>query len=75
MTLLFKGIGAVGMLLISYGIINKNNLTRNGLFILGGVMLLIYSIYLRDPIFIPLQIIFTGASLYEIYKIKNKPHN
>ncbi len=73
MIISFKIIGAIGMLIISYGIINKNSLTRNKLFTAGGILLLIYSIYLRDPIFIPLQIIFTVASLYEIFKIKKSP--
>lgn len=72
MSIFFKTLGAIGMILITYGIINKNELARNWLFTMGGVLLLLYSLYLRDPIFIPLQIIFTGASLYEIYKIKSK---
>ena len=71
MSILFKLIGALGMILISAGIVQKNNLRRNYLFVFGGLFLLAYSLYLRDPIFAPLQIIFMGASVYEIYRIKH----
>ncbi len=72
MDLLAKIIGACGLLLITYGIFAKNEERQDWIFSLGGLFLLGYSVYLRDPIFIPLQIIFTGASLFEIYKIKHK---
>ena len=59
------------MVLISAGIVQKNNLRRNYLFVFGGLLLFAYSLYLRDPIFAPLQIIFMGASVYEIYRIQH----
>lgn len=68
--LVFKTIGAIGLVLITTGVLTKNDVKRNVLFIAGGIGLLIYSIYLGDPVFIPLQIIFTLASLYEIHKLK-----
>lgn len=71
MPIIFKTIGALGMILISTGIVQKNNLRRNYLFVFGGLFLLAYSLYLRDPIFAPLQIIFMGASVYEIYRIQH----
>ena len=70
MPIFFKTLGALGMVLLAIGIVNKNNLTRNWLFTVGGMLLLAYSIFLRDPIFIPLQIIFTSASIYEIHKLR-----
>ncbi|MBI2444607.1 MAG: YgjV family protein [Candidatus Magasanikbacteria bacterium] len=70
--LLFKILGVIGVLLITYGIYIKNEIKQDWIFVLGGLCLLAYSIYLRDPIFIPLQIIFTTASGYEIYRIKSK---
>jgi len=72
MDYIFKIIGATGMILITIGIVSKNSLRRNILFTLGGALLLAYSISLHDPVFIPLQTIFTAASLYEIYKIKKR---
>ncbi len=68
--MLFKILGAIGMIMISYGIVTKNNSLHDWLFIGGGILLLIYSISLRDPIFIPLQIIFILASVYKFYKTK-----
>jgi len=70
--ILYKLIGIAGMLLITYGVFNKRRGNQDLMFAIGGLCLLIYSIYLRDFIFIILQITFTSASLYEMYKIKNK---
>lgn len=70
--ILFRSIGAIGLLLITSGILLHGSKKQNVLFAMGGVCLLIYSMYLKDPVFIPLQIIFTAASLYEIYKLKHK---
>lgn len=67
-----KLLGAAGLILITTGVVTKNAYMRNWLFAVGGVGLLLYSIYLKDPVFIPLQIIFTSASAYEIYTLKKK---
>lgn len=68
--LIFKILGALGLIFITMGVINKKALKRNYLFTIGGVLLFTYSLYLKDPVFIPLQIIFTAASIYEIYILK-----
>ncbi|HCM53723.1 MAG: hypothetical protein UV82_C0003G0084 [Candidatus Magasanikbacteria bacterium GW2011_GWD2_43_18] len=68
--MIFKILGAFGLLFITYGVITRKAMTRNMVFIIGGLLLLAYSSYLRDPIFIPLQIIFTLASIYELFLIK-----
>ncbi|MFB6181275.1 MAG: hypothetical protein ABEJ24_00030 [Candidatus Magasanikbacteria bacterium] len=70
--LVFKIIGGAGLLLISYGVITNQEPKQDILFTTGGVGLLIYSIYIKDPVFIPLQIIFIFASIWEIYKVKNR---
>ena len=70
MVIIAKILGVVGVLLITWGIYAKKEISQDWIFVSGGLCLLAYSIYLRDPIFIPLQIIFTLASLYEIYEIK-----
>lgn len=71
MDIMFKIFGAIGLLFIISGVIDKKDLRKNISFAAGGLLLLIYSIYIKDSVFIPLQIIFTLASFYEIYKIKN----
>ncbi len=71
--LLPKILGAMGLIIITVGIFASSREKEDFLFIIGGIGLLIYSIYLKDPIFIPLQIVFILASIFEIYKVnKNK---
>lgn len=72
MEILIKILGAIGLVLITIGIFAKKEINQDWIFVAGGICLLGYSIYLQDPIFIPLQIIFTLASLYEIYTLKFK---
>ena len=66
---IFKIIGAFGLILISAGIITKERSKQDILYIIGGVCLEIYSIYLGDYIFIVLQIIFTLSAMYDLTKI------
>ena len=72
---MFKLIGALGLLLISVGIITKDRKKQDMLYIIGGVCLELYSIYLQDLIFIVLQIIFTLAAIYDLYKIQSQKTN
>ena len=72
MDIIVKIFGAIGLILITTGIFAKKEINQDWIFIAGGSFLLIYSIYLKDPIFIPLQIVFVLASLYEIYTLKFK---
>lgn len=58
------------IVLISIGIITKKRTIQDIYFILGGICLEIYSIYIKDFIFIILQIIFTLAAVYDFVKIK-----
>ncbi len=69
---MFKLIGATGLILISIGIVNKNRKTQDILYIIGGICLEIYSIYLKDLIFIVLQIIFTLSAIYDLFKLSYK---
>ena len=66
----FKLIGAVGLVLICIGLLLKNRKHQNILYIIGGGCLEIYSIYLRDTIFIILQIAFMLSALYDLLKIR-----
>jgi len=72
---LFKLIGALGILLISIGILTKNRITQDIFYILGGICLLIYSFYIHDIIFIILQMIFTAVAVYDLVKQKIKKNN
>lgn len=66
---IFKIIGVCGLLVISFGIINKERRIQDILYIVGGICLEIYSLYLGDLIFIILQIIFTIAAIYDLLKL------
>ncbi len=71
--MIFQIIGAIGLLLISVGVLGTDRRKQNYLYVLGGVSLEVYSVYLQDPIFIILQVVFIGAALYDLFK--HKPIN
>jgi len=72
---LFKIIGALGILLIAIGIIKKQRYKQDIYYILGGLCLLAYSIYIKDIIFIILQIIFTLTAIYDLTKRRKNVKN
>jgi len=68
--LIFKAIGALGLVFITIGVLTKKRLKEDVLFIIGGLLLEVYAIYLKDVIYIPLQLIFVAAAAYGIYQVK-----
>ncbi len=64
-----KFIGAIGLAFTSWAVLVDNEKKQDWLFLLGGAGLLAYSIYLKDPIFIPLQIIFMAVTGWELRQI------
>lgn len=66
---IFKIIGALGLILISVGLLIKDRKKQNALYVLGGVGLEIYSISIRDTIFVILQIIFILSAVYDFIKL------
>jgi len=69
---IFKLIGALGIILISIGIITKQRKNQDIFYILGGICLEIYSIYINDLIFIILEAIFIIAAVYDFAKRNTK---
>jgi len=75
---IFDIFGIIGLLLIIFGNFKISSKTKDRKnytypsFILGGILLVIYSIYIKNVIFIILQIVFILVSLYNLNKIKNK---
>jgi len=67
---IFKLIGALGLILISAGIIVKKRKLQDILYVFGGLCLLTYSIYIADLIFITLQTIFIIVALYDLIRIQ-----
>lgn len=71
---IYKFIGAGGLVLISIGLVLKERKTQNIFYVLGGIGLEIYSIYIGDIIFIILQILFILTAIYDLIKNLNKPN-
>ena len=72
MSLLFKLLGVIGLLIITRGIFIKKEKPRDWDFAIGGIFLLAYSIYLRDLIFIILQIVFIVSNLFREWQLRKK---
>ena len=69
---IFKLLGALGLILITIGIITKKRKQQDVYYIIGGIFLEIYSIYIQDIIFIILQIIFTIVAIYDYFHAKKR---
>ena len=65
----FKIVAVLGIILLSIGIISKKRKLQDLYYIFGGLCLETYSIYIRDLIFITLQIIFILTAIYDLVKI------
>lgn len=65
---IFQIIGAIGLVLIIVGVLIKQRKRklRDIIYIIGGICLTAYSIYIKDIIFIILQIIFIVVALYDL---------
>ena len=74
----FEILGILGLLLIIFGNFKISSKVKDRKkytypsFILGGILLTIYSFYIQNIIFIILQIVFVIVSIYNLNKIKNK---
>lgn len=68
----FKILGVAGLILISLAMIVKSRKTRDVFSFFGGVGLLIYSLYIKDVIFIVLQSVYILIILIDFIKQKIK---
>lgn len=67
--MLYKFIGALGLVGIIAGVLIKDERKQDVFFIFGGLFLLVYSIYIGDYIFITLQTVFILVALAELIKL------
>ena len=72
MVSIFEIIGAIGLILITIGILLKKRKLQDILFIAGGICLETYSIWIKNIIFIILQLVFTIAAIYDFIKLQLK---
>lgn len=71
MEVIFKICGVVGLILVTWGVTIRQAEKRDKLFIFGGALLLVYSVYLKDLIFIALQSFYIIITTYHLHKSKN----
>ncbi|UCD03900.1 MAG: YgjV family protein [Candidatus Woesearchaeota archaeon] len=64
--------GIIGVIFIVVGILLRNRKEEHIMFILGGLLLGIYSIYLKSYIFMILQIIVVLSAVYELVRFDLK---
>jgi hypothetical protein len=69
---IYKLLGILGLLLIAFGVFTQRKKSEDLFYIFGGLFLLLYSIYIRDLIFIVLQIIFIFAAFYHYFSKTKK---
>jgi len=68
----FGIIGAIGIIFLSIGILNKKRQLQDKYYALGGIFLLVYSISIKNIIFIIVQVIFTLTAIYDLNKKRKK---
>lgn len=64
--------GIIGVLLISYGLWVKNEKHQDIIFLFGGGALLAYSVYIKDMVFIALQVVFLVSATIELIKLSKR---
>jgi len=64
--------GIVGLVILTCAVWIKNSRRRGILAAAGGTFMLVYSISIRDAIFIILQTVFIISSLIEVVKTPKK---
>ena len=67
---IYKIIGIIGLVLICIAMVVRNRKTRDTFSFFGGIGLLIYSIYLKDVIFIILQSVYIIIISFDYLKEK-----
>ena len=66
----FKIIAIIGLLILTAGVFSKKSKKQNIYFVAGGILLIIYSISIKDLIIVMVQSIFTIAAAYNLIKRK-----
>jgi len=72
METLFLILGILGLIFVTLGVLQRQEIKSDYLYVLGGLFLVIYSLSIKNWIFIILQVVFILGSLYEILKIKKE---
>ncbi len=62
--------GVAGLLIISRAVWFRNERTQDKWFVIGGILLLIYSVNIGSVIFTILQVVFIASALLELKKLR-----
>lgn len=62
--------GVIGLIIISFAVWVKNERNQNILFVAGGILLLLYSMGIKNLIFSILQAVFVTSAFIEFLKKK-----
>lgn len=65
-------IGIIGLLVISFAVWMKNERKQDIFFMIGGVLMFVYSISIDSAIFAVLQAVFVLSALFELIKLSRK---
>jgi hypothetical protein len=65
---MFKIDGCIGLLLACIGILSHDRKNQDAYYLASGIFLELYSIHLKDILFIILEVVFTVAALYDYIK-------
>jgi asparagine N-glycosylation enzyme membrane subunit Stt3 len=69
---MFIILGILGLLILSFAVWLRNERKQDLWFVIGGILLLIYSISINNVIFTILQIVFITSALIELVKLARK---
>lgn len=69
MVSIFEIIGAVGLALMIAGVLLRKRKIQDILFTTGGICLVIYSVWIKNTIFIILELVFTAAAVYDLVRL------
>ena len=65
-SLIYRICGILGLLFIIAGVVAKRKKREDEFYVIGGILLFIYSYYLHDLIFMTLQVVFTLVAFIEL---------
>ena len=65
-SIIYRICGVLGLLFIIAGVIAKRKKREDEFYVVGGILLFVYSYYLHDWIFMTLQVVFTLVALVEL---------
>ena len=68
----FKLFVILGLILITIGVLLKKRKQEDIFYIVGGLSLEVYSISIKDPIFIVLQAVFILAAFYDLVRKRKR---